>query len=58
MAMGPKKYRQRAEECIAIADATGDKIEKRILLQIAEHYRRIANHAEKRRKPQQGENSN
>ena len=46
---GPGKYRHHAEDCIAQARATSSQFERKVLLQIAEQYRRLANFKEKRK---------
>ena len=43
----PRKYRQTAGEFDAIAEATQDAFERKVLLQVAVQLRRIANHREK-----------
>jgi hypothetical protein len=48
---GPGRYRQRAEECVELAKTVRDQNERRILLNIAEQYRRLANRKEKQRPP-------
>jgi len=44
----PEEYRQYAKLCDGLANSANDKIERGALLQIANHWRRIANHRVKR----------
>jgi len=41
------RYRLLADECILVANNVRDKVEKKILRNIAEQYRRLANHKTK-----------
>jgi hypothetical protein len=41
-------YRQRAEDCIRLAAANQDPVEKAMLLQLAEQWTRLADHKAKR----------
>jgi hypothetical protein len=43
----PARYRRQAEDCIRLARTVRSKIERKILMQIAEQYRRLANHKSK-----------
>jgi hypothetical protein len=40
----PEVYRQYAKICDDLANSANDKIERGALLQIANHWRRLANH--------------
>jgi hypothetical protein len=54
----PEKYRRYAELCIKLAATVDDKIERAMLMKIAEQWRRLANHRAKREPGQDPENSN
>jgi hypothetical protein len=54
----PKEYSRYAGMCDDLADATDDKIERAILLKIAQQWRRLANHMAKKTAGQEPEISN
>jgi len=44
----PEEYRRYAKLCDDLANSADDKIERGTLIQIANHWRRLANHKGKR----------
>jgi len=46
----PKHWRQRAIEARALADGLSDEISRRMMLQIADDYDKLAERAEQRRR--------
>jgi hypothetical protein len=54
----PHEYRLYAKICTDLAASVSDKIERAVLLNIADQWRRLANHKEKQRRSQEPANSN
>jgi hypothetical protein len=55
----PKEYRQSADFCMKLAEASNDKIEQAVLIKIAHSFRQLANRKAKRQRAQKApKNSN
>jgi hypothetical protein len=48
----PDEYKRYAALCDDLADTTDDKIERAMLLKLAQQWRRLANHKAKRERPE------
>jgi hypothetical protein len=51
-----QEYRRYADLCSNLADTTGDKVERAMLIHITERWRRLANHKAKMTASQEPEN--